>query len=202
MHAQRLRFAGRSAIVGGVVWFAVGMLTATVLPQMSTPGTSASAVSSIISTLALVLVLIGFLGIGLGGALGGWFGKIVFGIAVLGYGLMVIGSVLTIFGIGPLTDPETAVSLIFLLGRLIGVVFTLLTGIAVLLARRWGGWAAFTPLLLGLWPILTELVPVIVIGQPLPELFNAVWGLFVALLGLATLAQIRTARPSFTVAVG
>ncbi|MBC8162990.1 MAG: hypothetical protein H7Z42_17420 [Roseiflexaceae bacterium] len=202
MHAQRLRFVGRSGIVGGVVWFATTMLGATVLPQITTPGTTVSAVSSTLFTLTLVLALIGFLGIGLGGALGGWFGKIVFALAVLGHGLMVIGSVLTIFGIGPLTDPQTAVSLIFLLGRLIAVVFTLLTGIAVLLARRWRGWAAFAPLLLALWPILTELVPVIVIGQPLPELFNAVWGLFVALLGLATLAQIRTPHTSLSAAVG
>ena len=199
---QRVRIAGWCGIVGGSLWFISSVLTWAGLITTSTPGTTGFDVSGAMATACLALVLIGFLGIGWGGALGGWFGKIVFGVAVLGSVLMVIGGVLTILGIGPLTDPETAVSLIYLLGRLIAVIFTLLTGIAVVLARRWQGWTRWAPLLFGLWPILGELVPVLVTGEQPPELLNGAWGLFAALVGLAVLAQIRTTRTSAAVAVG
>jgi hypothetical protein len=59
----------------------------------------------------------------------------------------------------------------------------------VLRVDRWHGWARFAPLLVALWAILTELVPVILVGQPLPEVYSAFWGLFSALLGWAVLTQ-------------
>jgi hypothetical protein len=146
------------------------------------------------------LLLIGFLGIRWGRALGGWFGTIVFGIALLGYILMAVGIATQLAGIGPLSDPPESVSLIFLLGRLITVVFGLLTGIAVLTAQRWHGWARFAPLLLGLCPIFGELIPVLLGGEP-NELLNALWGLLGTLLGLAILAQTRSLQGGETVAL-
>jgi len=53
--------------------------------------------------------------------------------------LLIVGGLLTIVGAGPLADPEAPISLIYLLGRLITVVFTFFTGIAVLTARRGRG---------------------------------------------------------------
>jgi len=60
--------------------------------------------------------------------------------------------------------------------------------LAVVWARCWAGWTLYAPLLLGLWATLTELAPVLLLGHPLPRPFIAAWGLFSALLGLATLA--------------
>jgi|GEM_PF-1017110 len=199
---QRTRIAGWCGIVGGSVWFIQSVLVWAGLINTSTPGTTGFDVGAALATANLVLVLIGFLGISWGGGFGGWFGKIVFGVAMLGYVLMVIGGVLTILGIGPLTDPETAVSLIFLLGRLIAVIFTLLTGVAVVLARRWQGWTRWTPLLFGLWPIMGELLPVIVTGQQPHELLNGAWGVCAALVGFAVLAQLHATRTRPAVAVG
>lgn len=199
---QRIRLAGYCGIVGGLLWFLQTVVTMALSLDVNTPGSAGFVVGVIVATLELALILIGFLGIAWGGALRGWFGKGVFAVATLGYALMIVGGVLTLLGVGPLTDPETAVSLIFLLGRLLAALFTLLTGIAVLAGRRWPGWAGFAPLLLGLWPLLTELVPVIVTGNQPPEILNAAWGLFVALVGLATLAQLRSAPAVAPIAVG
>lgn len=198
---QRLRIAGFCGIIGGLIYFFFSILFGVLFPNLASPGTPAYAIVLGIVAVVYALLLIGFLGIRWGGGLNGRFGTIVFSIAVLGYLLMVVGTVLQIAGIGPLTDPPESVSLIFLLGRLIAAVFTLLTGIAVLMGRRWKGWTRFAPLLLGLWPILTELVPVILVGNPLPDAFQAVWGLVGALLGLAILAQTRSVRVGEAVAV-
>jgi hypothetical protein len=199
---QRLRIAGFCGIIGGLIYLFFSILFEVLFPNLAPPGTPAYAIVLGIIAVVYALLLIGFLGIRWGGGLTGRFGTIVFSIAVLGYLLMVVGTVLQIAGIGPLTDPPENVSLIFLLGRLVVAVFTLLTGIAVLMGRRWKGWTRFAPLLLGLWPLLTELVPLILVGNPLPDAFLAVWGLFGALLGLAVLGQTRSVRAGAVVAVG
>ncbi len=182
--------AGWYGIVGGVIWFVSGIVGMFV-PQLYEPGTAAFLISGVLATITLGLLLFGFLGIAWGDALGGRIGKAFFGVAVLGYALMLVGALQTIAGVGPLLDPEAGVALIYLLGRLIAALFALLTGIAVLTARRWRGWAALTPLLVGLCPLVGELGFVVAFGQP-NLVLNAAWGIFSALLGLATLAQARS----------
>ena len=179
--------AGLCGIVGGTLWFVSGIL-GIVFPQLNEPGTTAFQVGGIVATVSLVLLLVGFIGVAWGGALGGRVGKALFGAAVLGYALMVAGGVQTVLGVGPLLDPEAGVALLYLLGRLISAVFALLTGVAVLAARRWAGWMALTPLLVGLCPLVGELGSVILFGQP-SQLLNAAWGIFGALLGYAALSR-------------
>ncbi len=186
---HRAGIAGMCGIAGGMLWFAGGV-AGLIYPQVYQPDTTAFMISGVVATASVVLLLVGLLGILWGGALGGRFGKALFAVAVLGYGLMVVGALQTIAGVGPLLDPEAGVALIYLLGRLVAAVFMLLTGVAVVLARRWTGWPAFTPVLVGLCPLVGELGSVVLFGQP-NELLNACWGIFSALLGLATLAQAR-----------
>lgn len=181
--------AGLCGIVGGMLWFASGVVGMFV-PQVNEPGTAAFLIGGAVATLSLALLLVGFLGIAWGDALGGRFGKALFAVALLGYALMVVGALQTVAGVGPLLDPEAGLALIYLLGRLIAAVFALLTGIAVLAARRWRGWASFLPVLLGLCPLVGELGGLIVIGQP-SQLLNATWGLLGALLGYAVLSRGR-----------
>jgi hypothetical protein len=201
-NAQRVRLAGWCGIVGGVVYFVEELANRVYIPQADVPGTLGFAIGGVIATVAISLLLIGFLGLSWGGALGNRLGVGVFALAALGYALMIVGAVLTVAGVGPLTDQDTAVSLIYLLGRLIAVVFTLLTGVAVLAARRWQGWAAFAPLLLGVWPLVGEALPVLVTGTRPEPLLNAAWGLCGALLGLAMLAHTRSAQAVGTLATG
>ena len=179
--------AGLCGIVGGMLWFLSGIL-GIVFPQLNEPGSPAFLVGGVVATASLAMLLVGFLGVAWDGALGGRIGKTLFGAAILGYALMVVGGVQTVAGVGPLIDAEAGVALLYLLGRLISAVFALLTGVAVLAARRWRGWAAFTPLLVGLCPLVGELGSVILFGQP-NQLLNATWGIFGALLGYAVLSR-------------
>lgn len=179
--------AGLCGILGGALWFVSGVL-GIVFPQLSEPGTTVFQVGGVVATASLVLLLVGFLGVAWGGALGGKVGKALFGVTMGGYAIMVIGALQTVLGVGPLLDPASGVALLYLLGRLISAVFAFFTGIAVLAARRWRGWVAFTPLLVGLCPLVGELGAVILFGQP-SLLLNAIWGVFGALLGYAILAH-------------
>ncbi len=187
--------AGLCGVAGGALWF-MGGVAGMFVPRINEPGTAAFLISGVVATVSLVLLLVGFLGIAWGGALGGWIGKAFFGVAVLGYALMVVGGVQTVVGVGPLVDPEAGIALIYLLGRLISAAFALFTGVAILHVRRWRGWAAFTPLLVGLCPLVGELGFLIAFGQP-NQLLNAAWGLFGALLGYAALSRgrVSTGRP-------
>jgi hypothetical protein len=198
---NHIKIAGFCGIIGGMVWFFQTLVTEVLFPQLAQPGTLSYTINGLVATVALALLLISFLGIAWSGGLVGWFGRITFGIAALGYGLMVVGGGLTLIGAGPLSDPPYNVSLIYLLGRLITVIFTLLTGVAVLTARRWQGWTKFAPLLLGLWPIIGEILPAIMTGDRPSQLLNGAWGLFGALLGLAILAQRWPTRVGEFVAV-
>jgi hypothetical protein len=193
-NTQRIRLAGWCGLIGGLLYFLQGAVGTLLFPQADVAGTAAFALSGTLASLNFVLLLIGVLGIAWGGALGGWFGKSLFGAAVLGYGLMIVGVVLTITGVGPLSDPPEKVSLIYLLGRLLAVVFTILTGGAVLAAGRWLGWVRFAPLLLGLWPLVGEVLPALLTGDRPPPVLNATWGLWGALIGFALLTQIAPMR--------
>jgi hypothetical protein len=199
--SQRLRITGFCGIIGGVLWFLQTVIIEILFPQLArvrgTPDFTLTFGSTIV---ILALLLIGFVGIRWGGGLRGWFGAIAFGGAVLGYVLMIIGGVLTLAGTGPLTDPAGGVSLIYILGRLLTALFTLLTALAVLAARRWRGWAKFAPLFLFLC-FAGEFLPVFMGGGGPNGIFTAAWGLFGALLGLAILAQTRSVRVGEAVAV-
>jgi hypothetical protein len=200
---QRLRIAGFCGIIGGLLWFLQVVSIEILFPQLArvrgTPDFTLTFGSTIV---ILALLLIGFVGIRWGGGLRGWFGAIAFGGALLGYVLMIVGCVLTLAGAGPLTDPAGGVSLIYILGRLLTALFTLLTAFAVLAARRWRGWRGWTkfvPLFLFLC-FAGEFVPVFLGGGGPNGIFTAAWGLFGALLGLAILAQTRSVHGGEAVA--
>jgi hypothetical protein len=96
-------------------------------------------------------------------------------------------------------DPPPA-SGAFYLSEAVWVVvqLLLLVGIAVIRARRWQGWARFTPLLAGLYFFLVMLPFVIVADAP--NLFAVGgWGLLRLALGLAIRMQgqaVNTRLPS------
>lgn len=187
--SQRVRLAGWCGIAGGLFYFAHSRFG-----DASPPGSLGFSLAAAVAAVSFVLLLLGFMGIAWGNALGGRFGTVVFGAAAGGYALMISGALLMVAGVGPITDPVQAVSLVYLLGRLITVVFTVGTGIAVLVARQWQGWTRLAPLALGVWPLVGEAGYAVLTGNTPNGMVNGMWGLWGALLGLATLAQLRPAR--------
>ncbi len=80
------------------------------------------------------------------------------------------------------------------LGALTTGIGMVLVGIAVVRARRWGGWHRPLPLLVGLYPFVAMFPILAATGQP-PEPMIALWGILWLLLGLALRAEAGAAVP-------
>jgi hypothetical protein len=134
-----------------------------------------------------LLLLIGVVELALSGAAPGWFGGISLGLALLGRADFVAAEIHSLF-IGYDSD-------LLALGALITAVGMTLVGIAVLRAKRWGGWERFTPLLAGVYPFVV-MFPFIFITDEPSQLAIAGWGLPWLLLGYAIWTNAREWRTS------
>lgn len=128
------------------------------------------------------LLLIGMVRLALSGAVPGWFGGIALGIALLGRLDFVAAEVHSLI-IGDDSD-------LLALGALITAVGMTLVGVAVLRARRWGGWERFTPLLAGVYPFVV-MYPFIFITDEPSQLAITGCGLPWLLLGYAIWTNTR-----------
>lgn len=183
---RRIQLAGTLYAMGGAMWFLVIVgATALGIPY-DQPQTTAFYGAEAIFVILQSLLLAGFFGIWWSDGMGrGLFGKIAFGLGALGHILFVLfeayglimGDLPPVFPLAPLTS----------------AVGILLTGIAVLTAKRWQGWTRWMPLLTGLYPWLFMFPFLFITGEP-NEYTIGLWGLVRLVLGLAIRAQADTAQ--------
>jgi hypothetical protein len=164
--------AGVLCAISGAGWLVNGVLSLV----MSQPDGAAFAISGVFWIIIQLLLLIGVVGLALSGAAPGWFGGISLGIALLGRADFVAAEVRSLI-IGYDSD-------LLPLGAMITAVGMTLVGIAVLRAKRWGGWQRFTPLLAGIYPFVV-MFPFIFITDEPSQLAITGWGLLWLLLGYA-----------------
>jgi len=181
---HRVKLAGTLYMAGGAIWFLwiVGA-TALGLPWRQSQ-TTAFYVAEALFVVIQLLLLVGFFGIWWSGGVGrGLFGKIAFGLGVLGHLLFVLLESHSLI-IGELSPA-------FPLAPLVSAVGILLTGIAVLRAKQWQGWTRWMPLLTGLYPWLF-MFPFVFINGEASDYAIGLWGLVRLALGLAIRAQAET----------
>ena len=179
---SKVRTAGVLCAVGGAGWLVNGVVSLV----LSQPSGAAFAISEVFWIGIHVLLLIGVVGLALWGVVPGWFGGIALGIALLGRVDFVLAEIHSL-SIGDDT------SFLLPLGALITAVGMTLVGIAVLRAKRWGGWQRFMPLLVGVYPFMT-LFPFIFITSEPSMLAITGWGLPWLLLGCAIWSSVREQR--------
>ena len=167
-----VRTAGVLCAIGGAGWLVNGVLSLV----MSQPSGAAFAISEVFWIVIQSLLLIGVVGLALSGAAPGWFGGISLGLALLGRADFVAAEIHSLI-IGDDSD-------LLPLGALITAVGMTLVGVAVLRAKRWGGWQRFTPLLAGIYPFVA-MFPFIFITEEPSMLAITGWGLLWTLLGYA-----------------
>jgi len=178
---SRIRLAGALYTIGGAVWFLLIVGSIVTGFPWSEAHTSAFSIAEAIFIVVQTLLLIGFFGIWWSGGVGrSLFGKIAFGLGVLGHLLFVLLEAHSLF-IGELSPA-------FPLAPLVSAVGILLTGIAVLRARQWQGWTRWLPLVTGLYPFIFMFPFVAVTGETL-DIAIGFWGLVRLALGLAIRAQ-------------
>ena len=178
----KVRTAGVLCAVGGAGWLVNGMVSLV----LSQPTGAAFAISEVLWIIIQSLLLIGVVGLALSGVAPGWFGGTALGIGLLGRVDFVLAEIHSLI-IGDDT------SFLLPLGALITAVGMTLVGIAVLLAKRWGGWQRFTPLLVGVYPFVT-MFPFIFIADEPSMLAITGWGLPWLLLGYAMWSSVREQR--------
>lgn len=74
----------------------------------------------------------------------GWFGRLALGLFITAWSLLILGGFISLF-------TGNSDSFLQPIGGLGGLLGALLTGIAVVFARRWTGWQRFAPLAQGLF---------------------------------------------------
>jgi hypothetical protein len=132
--------AGVLCAVGGAGWLVDGVVSSAVIQS----GGATFVVWEVSWILVQSLLLIGVAGLAFSGAAPGWFGGISLGLALLGRVDFVAAEIHSLI-IGYDSD-------LLPLGALVTAVGMTLVGIAVLRAKRWGGWQRFAPLLAGVYP--------------------------------------------------
>ncbi len=175
--------AGVLCAIGGAGWLVNGVLSLVI----SQPSGAAFVTAEVFWIVIQSLLLIGVVGLALSGAAPGWFGGIALGIALLGRLDFVAAEVHSLI-IGDDSD-------LLPLGALITAVGMTLVGIAVLRAKRWGGWQRYTPLLAGIYPFVA-MFPFIFITEEPSQLAITGWGLLWVLLGYAIWTNTRERRTS------
>lgn len=179
---SKVRTAGLLCAVGGAGWLVNGIGSL----ELSQPNGTGLAIWGVFWIVIQSLLLIGVVGLALSGVAPGWFGGISLGLALLGRADFVVAEVHSLI-IGYDSD-------LLPLGALITAVGMTLVGIAVLRAKRWGGWQRFTPLLAGIYPFVAMFPFIFITGEP-NMLAIAGWGLPWLLLGYATWSSVRE-RPT------
>lgn len=148
------------------------------------PGSTAFYAIEVCLIITQLLLLYGFFGVLWSDGVGrSTFGKIAFGIGVLGHLLFVAAETHSLI--------SGTTSELLALGALVSAIGLVLTGIAVLVAKRWQGWTRWMPLLTGLYPWLA-MFPFLFVSNEPNGYAIAGWGLVRLALGLAIRSQADT----------
>ena len=160
----------------------IGLITATLAPQLATPGTTSFLWSGVVLTLAHIAALYAI-------------GTLAASAAARRGRLKTAGFALALVGLAAQVAGEALIRFDMTLGNyffsacmpLIGIGM-ILAGIAIIRTGRWSGWRRFIPLACGLY-IPLVLVPAFAIAKGPSFLALAGFGAIFALLGLAMFVE-------------
>lgn len=129
--------------------------------------------------------LIGVLGLMWTQATGSsWFGKIALGLFGLGWIVIMVATILSLFT-GNNDSP------LFPLGGLSASLGCLLSGIAILTAKRWQGWQRWSVLIYAIYYWAALFLPLIVANREPNQITETIWGLAWLLIGFALFTTSR-----------
>jgi hypothetical protein len=184
----RVRLTGAAYAVGGALWVALAFTVGVLYGGDPPPDSAAFIPSQLLWLLLQLLLLFGFFGLFWGRAVSdSLFGKLAFGLGVLGHLLFVVGEIHSL--------ASRTISDLLAVAALVSAIGILLTGIAVLRAKQWQGWARWLPLLTGLYPFFV-MFPLIAITGDANIFAIGGWGVVRLALGLAMRTQAATTLPA------
>jgi hypothetical protein len=154
-NTSRARKAGIIGMVGAVLWAIVNILEVSF--NLFPPNGSGPlyVINQILALVALGAIAWGLLGIIWGAGVSGRFGKIVVWVFSIGHILIVVGGLMALL----LRADDSPIFIVFPIGALMMDVGALLTGIAVIKSKQWGGWQRFMPLIYAIYLWLAIEIP-------------------------------------------
>ena len=115
----------------------------------------------------------------------GILGKISLGVFVAGLVALLIASIVQLFR----KDPDL---FLYPVGGILQLLGGLLTGIAVVTARRWDGWQKYAPLLQGLYYLTALFLPIVISDQSPTQLGESLWQVTWFITSLALFTKSNT----------
>ncbi len=193
------RKAGMAGMVGAILWAIANVLEVSFGLHPPDGSGPLYVINQILALLALTAIAAGILGIIWGGGVSGRFGRSAVWIFSIGHILIVVGGLLALI----FRADDSPVFIVFPIGGLMMDAGALLTGIAVIKDKQWGGWQRFMPLIYAIYLWLVIEIPFImgVYGDGGPvgmvEIVQDV-GLFLVALAVYT-TQLQPAHISDSV---
>lgn len=173
--SDRVRVAGTSCFIGGLVWLG-GLLASGALggDDVLAQNRPLFLILEACYLLADVLILVGLVGLWWAGATRSRLGRVGLMLALLGRVAFIAAELVFVVQGGDDLLPVAAI---------VSTLAMLLVGIATLIEQRWGAWQRFAPLLVGVYPFVA-MFPFVILASP-NMVAIAGWGACWALLGVA-----------------
>jgi hypothetical protein len=181
---NRIRNTGMICVAAAIVWI---MAISIEYPlHLQPPG--GGTIYYLNQTMFLVAILgyvIGILGLMWSHAAGnGWFGKITLSLFGLGWVVIMTATILSL-----LTGNND--SLLFPLGGLSASLGCLLSGIVIMMTKRWQGWQRWSVLIYAIYYWAALFLPLVIANQEPNQITETIWGLAWLLIGLALYTNSR-----------
>jgi vacuolar-type H+-ATPase subunit I/STV1 len=192
---NRARFARAAGVVGmasAVLWLIALFLEYRYRLQPPGDGSLGYFADQVVFFVALAGYLVMLVGLWQARAAGrGAFGTVSLGIFIAALAALLVAQI-----VQWLTHNPDFV--LFPVGGLLQLLGGLLTGIAVVTARRWDGWQRFAPLLQGLYYLIVLFVPLAMLNHSPTQLTESIWQVtwFITSLALFTGARSSQIRHS------
>jgi hypothetical protein len=132
--------------------------------------------------------LIGILGLIGGRAAGdGRFGRFTLGLFAFGYSILIVATIVSL----PAGNND---NWLFPIGGLAASLGCLLSGIAIVIAKRWQGWQRWSVLIYAIYYWAALFLPLVIANQEPNQITETIWGFAWLLLGLALFTNSRNSE--------
>lgn len=183
-NAVRIRNAGFVCIAAAIIWILA--ITIEYPLHLQPPGSGTIYfLNQMMFLVAIFGYVIGIIGLIWSRAAGnGWFGKIAFALFALGYIVIMVATTFSLF-----TGNND--SFLFPLGGITATLGCLLSGIAIVTAKRWLGWQRWSVMIYALYYWAALFLPLVIANQEPNQITETIWGFAWLLIGFALYSNSR-----------
>jgi hypothetical protein len=182
----RIRNFGLVCMAAAIIWIlAISLEYSFQLQQKSPDNGIMFYLNQILFIIAMLGYLTGIFGLAQTRAGGdGWFAKVAIGLFGLGWSLLILGTLIELF--------TNSKGFLFPVGGILASLGCLLSGIAIVTAKRWQGWRRWSVLIYALYYWAALFMPLVIANQEPNQITETIWGFAWLLIGFALYSTSRS----------